>query len=56
MQTIKTWYKYAPDILGKKLAKRKQLGGVIPKEQREVSLIPDSLPTESVEQPCASPQ
>ena len=35
-QTIKTWYKYAPDILGKKLAARKKLGGVIPQEQREV--------------------
>ena len=26
MQTIKTWYKYAPDILGKKLQQRKKLG------------------------------
>ncbi|CAL5224317.1 g6984 [Coccomyxa viridis] len=34
-KTIKTWYKYAPDILGKKLANRKKLGGVIPQEQRE---------------------
>ena len=40
VQTIKTWYKYAPDILGKKLANRKKLEGVIPQEQREVNLIP----------------
>ena len=36
MQTIKTWYKYAPDILGKKLQQRKKLGGVIPEKQRQV--------------------
>lgn len=36
MQTIKTWYKYAPDILGKKLEQRKKLGGVIPEKQRQV--------------------
>ena len=36
MQTIKTWYKYAPDILGKKLEQRKRLGGVIPEKQRQV--------------------
>ena len=44
-QTIKTWYKYAPDILGKKLAARKKIGGVIPQEQREVGNIWPFLPS-----------
>lgn len=39
MQTIKTWYKYAPDILGKKLEQRKRLGGVIPEKQRQVTHV-----------------
>ena len=39
MQTIKTWYKYAPDILGKKLEQRKRLGGVIPEKQRRVTYV-----------------
>ncbi len=38
-QTIKTWYKYAPDILGKKLAERKKLGGVKPEEERQVTYL-----------------
>lgn len=40
VQTIKTWYKHAPEILGRKLAQRKQLGGVIPQKQREVKHSP----------------
>jgi len=38
-QTIKTWYKYAPEILGKKLAERKKLGGVKPEEERQVTYL-----------------
>ena len=50
MQTIKTWYKYAPDILGKKLQQRKKLGGVIPEKQRQVSCVIE--PTARAQQFC----
>ena len=35
VQTIKTWYKLMPDMLGKKLAQRKQLGGALSEEKRQ---------------------
>ena len=34
-QTIKTWYKHMPDMLGKKLARRKELGGALSEEKRQ---------------------
>ena len=32
-QTIKTWYRLMPGMLGKKLARRKELGGVLRKNE-----------------------